>query len=82
MQNQGRGLPQILLFPRPPFLSGLPAAHSACTQGERVDIPFVLLGDSWLLGYYQQGSLTRRLRLITESLINGRKLVLEQYPEE
>ena len=34
------------------------------------------------MGYYQQGSLTRRLRLITKSLINWRELVLEQYPEE
>ena len=45
-------------------------------------ISFVLPGDSWLLGSYQQGPLTRRLRLITKSLINWRKLVLEQYPEE
>lgn len=44
--------------------------------------PTIIPGDSWLVGYYEQGSLTRRLRLITKSLINWRKLVLEQYPEE
>ena len=43
---------------------------------------FILPGDSWLVDYYQQGSLIRWLSLITKSLINRRKPVLEQYPEE
>lgn len=38
-------------------------------------------GDSWLLGYYQQGPLTSRLRLMTKSLINWMKWALEEYPE-
>lgn len=81
-KTKAGGLPQTL--PSPSSLrSLLSSQHARRASGLRFpQSSFVLPGDSWLLGYYQQGPLTRRLRLITKSLISWRKLVLEQYPQE